>query len=124
MTVREDPKLGKILTDARGMTLYRYTKDPPDQSVCTGGCARAWPPLTISGSPDLAEGIPGQLGVITRADGTRQVTYNHMPLYYYAADRQPGETTGQGVGNVWYVVTPAAGTAAANGSTGSARGGY
>lgn len=117
--VRDDPKLGKILTDAKGRTLYRYTRDSTDKSVCAGGCAQVWPPLTASGTPTLADGVPGKLGVITRDDGVKQVTYNGTPLYYYAKDSKPGETTGQGVGGVWYVVMPGAGSAASTGGSGT-----
>jgi len=46
------------------------------------------------------------LGTITRADGTVQVTYNGWPLYYYASDKASGDVMGEGVGNVWYVITP------------------
>ena len=106
--VRDDPKLGKILTDGMGKTLYRYTKDSANTSVCTGGCLQAWPALTSNDAPTLDDGIAGKLDLMTRSDGTKQVTYNGMPLYYYAKDTKPGDTTGQGVGSVWYVVTPGA----------------
>lgn len=113
---RHDPKLGTILTDGRGMTLYLYTKDTaPGQSACYDKCADAWPPLVASSTPALADGVPGELGTITRTDGTKQVTYNGAPLYYWFKDKQPGDTTGQGIGGAWYVVQPlAVGTPAAS----------
>ena len=111
--MRDDPKLGKIFTDYDGKTLYRYTKDTQNSSVCSGGCATAWPPLAASESLKLPEGVPGTLATITRSDGTKQVTYNGIPLYHYAKDAKPGDTTGQGVGGVWYVVTPGSGASAA-----------
>jgi predicted lipoprotein with Yx(FWY)xxD motif len=103
--------LGTFLVAANGMTLYKYTPDTPGVSNCTGECAVAWPPYTISAdgaSATLngATGISGQIGTITRADGTIQVTYNGMPLYFYAKDSAPGDTNGQGVGGIWFVVAP------------------
>ena len=117
--VRDDPKLGKILVGGTGMTLYRYTKDGVNASACAGQCANNWPPLAASDNPTLADGVPGKLGTITRGDGIKQVTYNGMPLYYYAKDSEPGDTTGQGVGSVWYVVTPGSGASASATSTAS-----
>jgi len=98
-----DAKLGSILTDGAGMTLYVFKKDTPGASSCTGTCAQNWPPLTIAaGAPPFAgTGVTGQLGVIQRSDGTSQITYNDMPLYLFAGDKQPGDTNGQGVGGVW-----------------------
>jgi predicted lipoprotein with Yx(FWY)xxD motif len=103
--VRMHPQYGNILTDPQGRTLYRFTRDQPNVSNCYDQCAQVWPPLTLdSGDPVLPPGVGGTLGVITRRDGSRQVTYNGMPLYYYAPDIAPGDTNGQGIGNVWFVV--------------------
>jgi predicted lipoprotein with Yx(FWY)xxD motif len=104
-----NPTLGAILTDSDGRTLYRYTKDTVNvSSACYGRCATSWPPLLIAdGVPVAGEGVNGNLlGVLTRTDGTRQVMYNGMPLYYYAKDANAGDTNGQLVGNVWYIVHP------------------
>lgn len=98
--------LGRFLVDGKGMTLYLYTKDSPGVSVCKDGCLEAWPPLLTNGDPQAGEGVTGKLGTITRDDGTVQVTYEDLPLYYYASDTKTGDTTGQGVGGVWYVVEP------------------
>lgn len=98
--------LGNFLVDGKGMTLYLYTKDSPGVSNCKDGCLEAWPPLLTNGDPQAGDGVTGKLGTITRDDGTVQVTYDDMPLYYYVSDTQPGDTTGQGVGGVWYVVEP------------------
>ncbi len=107
ISVSTDPKLGQILVGTNGMTLYMFTNDTPDKSNCSGGCAKAWPPLLTMGKPNLGTGVDASLiGTITLADGTMQVTYNHMPLYYWAKDQKAGDTTGQGVGNVWFVVGP------------------
>ena len=115
--VRTDAKLGAILTNAAGMTLYTYEKDTPGKSVCNGTCATNWPPLMATGTPTAPAGATGKFGTITRDDGSTQVTYNGMPLYTYIKDTAPGDTTGQEVGDVWYVAlaaassgTPTAGT--------------
>ncbi|MBU6447507.1 hypothetical protein KGQ24_01535 [Patescibacteria group bacterium] len=90
------------------MTLYIYTPDKPGVSNCTGQCAIYWPPYTVSAAAGLtaATGISGKLGTITRADGTTQLTYNDKPLYFYAKDSKPGDTTGQNVGGIWFVLKP------------------
>ena len=107
INVATDAKYGKILADSKGMTLYIYTKDSPDTSTCTGNCAKAWPPLLTSGSPKLGDGVNApMIGSATLADGTKIVTYNHMPLYFWAKDTKPGDITGLGVGGVWYLVSP------------------
>ncbi len=107
INVVEDAKLGKILVDGKGMTLYIYTKDGPDQSNCTGDCLVKWPPLLTQGSPVLGDGVDDSLvGTAALADGSKIVTYNKMPLYYWFKDTKPGDTTGQDVGGVWYVVSP------------------
>jgi predicted lipoprotein with Yx(FWY)xxD motif len=100
---------GLFLTDAKGMTLYLFTKDTPDISTCYDQCAAAWPPLLTDGAPVAGSGqgmSASLLGATTRKDGKVQVTYNKLPLYYYAKDQKPGDLTGQGVGKVWFVVSP------------------
>ena len=75
-------------------------------SNCSGGCARAWPPLLTVGAPQTGDGVnAASLATIERDDGSIQVTYNGWPLYYFAKDQQPGNTNGQGVGDVWFVVS-------------------
>jgi predicted lipoprotein with Yx(FWY)xxD motif len=98
-----------ILTDANGMTLYTFKNDTlgSGTSACTGGCAGAWPAFAApAGDLTLPYGATGALGTITRDDGTQQVTYNGSPLYYFGGDRQPGDTNGQGIGNVWFAAQP------------------
>lgn len=98
---------GTYLTDAQGNSLYLYTRDTKNTSSCTGQCATNWPPLTVTGKPTAGEGVAGSLlGTITRTDGSMQVTYNGLPLYTFAKDQKPGDTNGEGVGNVWYLVSP------------------
>jgi predicted lipoprotein with Yx(FWY)xxD motif len=94
-----------ILTNAQGMTLYYRTSDS-SSSVCSGGCASAWPPMLVTGSatPTSATSLPGQLSVSTNANG-KQVEYNGHPLYTYSGDSAPGQTNGQGFGRVWFAVT-------------------
>ena len=106
VSVVQDAKLGPILVGPTGMTLYLYTKDTANVSNCSGGCAALWPPLTVTGAPTAGTGVSGTLGTTKRADGSMQATYNGWPLYYYAADTKAGDTTGQGVGKVWYVLSP------------------
>ena len=109
VVVRNDPKLGKFLTDPSGRTLYWFTKDKPGVSNCSGGCLAIWPAFTSSGALTLPAGVPGKLSTITRSNGSAQVTYDGMPLYYYAKDTQPGDTAGEGVLKTWFVVPPTAG---------------
>ena len=97
-------KLGDILVDADGRTLYAFTKDKGDQSVCSGECATNWPALT--GPATAGTGAQaGLLSTATQANGSSQVTYGGKPLYYFAGDAKPGDTNGQGVGDVWFAVT-------------------
>jgi predicted lipoprotein with Yx(FWY)xxD motif len=103
--VTNSPSLGAYLTGDKGMTLYVFTKDTADTSACSGSCATNWPPLTFA-SGAMIQGPTGAMGTfatITRADGTMQVTYNHMPLYYFAGDSAAGDTNGQGKLGVWWV---------------------
>jgi predicted lipoprotein with Yx(FWY)xxD motif len=98
---------GKMLTDAKGMTLYVFDKDSKDKSTCTGDCLTKWPPFTVANAGaamKAAAGVTGKLGTIKRDDGKLQVTINGMPLYYFAQDKQAGDAKGQAVGNVWWEV--------------------
>ena len=106
--VADHPELGKILTDGQGMTLYLFTRDGEDVSNCSGQCAVNWPPLLVEEGqePAAGPGLTGELGTIERTDGGRQVTYKGMPLYYWFQDNNPGDATGQDVGDIWYVVHP------------------
>ena len=117
--VAADAKLGSILTDSAGMTLYVFKNDTPGASNCTSTCAQNWLPLAIpAGAPPLAgTGVTGQLGVIPRSDGTYQVTYNDMPLYRFIRDKQPGDTLGQGMAKgQWSVALVTAAAPAAPGN--------
>ncbi len=105
--VSETEELGQFLTDANGMTLYLFTNDTePNVSVCEGDCLTAWPAFTAEEPLTLPEGVDGELTLFERSDGTMQVAYNGIPLYYWQADTAPGDTTGHEVGGVWFVVAP------------------
>jgi predicted lipoprotein with Yx(FWY)xxD motif len=106
--VSKDANLGDILTDGKGMPLYLFTKDQANVSNCYDQCAANWPPLLIAAGKEASagQGVTGKLGVIERTDGSRQVTYNGLPLYYFIKDTKAGDTTGQNVGKVWFIVHP------------------
>jgi predicted lipoprotein with Yx(FWY)xxD motif len=96
-------RLGDILVDGEGRTLYAFTKDQGDQSACGGECASNWPALT--GTATAGTGAQASLlSTAAQASGTDQVTYDGKLLYYFAGDAKPGDTNGQGVGTVWFAV--------------------
>jgi predicted lipoprotein with Yx(FWY)xxD motif len=97
--------LGTFLVDGKGMTLYMYVPDTAGVSTCYDKCAAAWPPLLTSGAP-TASGTAdkSKLSTSARTDGSTMVNYGAWPLYYFAKDKAAGDTTGQGVQDVWYVV--------------------
>jgi predicted lipoprotein with Yx(FWY)xxD motif len=103
--------LGTFLVDAKGRALYLWDADHGSKSTCSGACAQAWPPLTTTATPKASGAVKASLlGTTKRADGSREVTYAGHPLYYFAGDTAPGQTTGQGsdgFGAPWWVVTPA-----------------
>ncbi|MFL5896397.1 MAG: hypothetical protein ACJ76Z_14950 [Thermoleophilaceae bacterium] len=105
-----DPKLGKIIVDAKGRTLYDFVIDKGTTSVCYGACASLWPPYTTTGAPKAGPGVASSLiGTAKRRDGTSEVTYAGHPLYYYAPDQQRGQISGQALdqfGAPWYALTP------------------
>src|SRR4051795_623422 len=104
-------RLGRILVDSKGITLYDFPPDKGTTSVCYGACAALWPPLITKGKPIAGPGVRASLlGTTKRKDGKLEVTYNGHPLYYFVSDRKPGQTTGQGVeqfGGPWWVITAA-----------------
>ncbi len=105
--VAENVTLGTILVDDSGRSLYLFTNDVVDTSNCAGGCALAWPPLLTVDAPTAEAGVTNSLlGTIMRNDGSMQVTYNGLPLYYFAADDKPGDANGQNRGDVWFVISP------------------
>jgi predicted lipoprotein with Yx(FWY)xxD motif len=122
----ENSKLGKILVDTQGRTLYLFTKDSGTTSECSGACATAWPPLRVSGKPTVGNGANASLiGTTQRSDGKPQVTYNGHPVYLYEGDSKQGDTHGQGLnvfGGGWFALTPAGQQVAGTFNTGSSRG--
>lgn len=108
VALRSTAELGDFLVATNGKTLYMFANDEPGVSNCSGDCAAAWPPYMVSESVTLVAGtgIEGELATIEREDGALQVTYNGMPLYFWQDDSAPGDTNGQGIGDVWFVVAP------------------
>lgn len=92
----------KVLTDAKGMTLYYVSSDTPSSSSCTGGCAQIWPPLLSTSAPTSADPLPGKLTVVKTANGS-QVAYSGHLLYRYSGDTAAGQANGQGVAGKWWV---------------------
>jgi len=98
--------VGSFLTDIKGMTLYMFKKDTPGKSACEGECVAKWPVYFVE-TVAAKDGLDAaNFGTITRADGKKQTTYKGMPLYFFAGDKAPGDTAGQGIKDVWFVVTP------------------
>ena len=101
-------KLGRILVDAKGHTLYLYVKDRGTKSACSPRCARVWPPATVSGTPTAGPGVEAAKLTTTRgADRRPQLVYNGHPLYTLTADVRPGQINGEGFLGTWYVVSAA-----------------
>jgi predicted lipoprotein with Yx(FWY)xxD motif len=101
---------GSFLTNSAGRAIYLFVADSSGKSTCSGACASAWPPVVATGQPTAAGGAQASdLGTITRSDGTKQVTYDGHPLYYFVGDTGPGTDKGQGVdgfGAKWWLVAP------------------
>src|SRR3954470_12312899 len=112
--------MGTHLTGPSGRALYLWVADSKDKSICSGACAKAWPPLTTKARTSAAGAArAADLGTITRADGSKQVTYNGHPLYYFIGDTGPGMTRGQGsdgFGAKWWLVSPAGASITRGGS--------
>jgi predicted lipoprotein with Yx(FWY)xxD motif len=104
-------RLGRILVDSRGRTLYLFGKDRSGKSACAGKCASFWPPLIATGQTRSAGGAKASLiGTTRRADGRLQVTYKHHPLYRFVKDTAKGQTKGEDIdafGGEWFAVSPA-----------------
>lgn len=89
-----------VLADGKGMTLYTFDNDSTGVSNCYGGCASSWPPFIAK----AGAGADGDFTLVERKDGSAQWAYKGMPLYYWAGDKKPGDTRGDGVGGVWHVI--------------------
>lgn len=122
--VAHNVNLGAILVDAKGRTLYYLQTEKHGAIKCTGSCETYWPPFYAPhGVKTLVVGhaVPGKLATVRRPDGEMQLTYNKWPLYYFKGDSKPGQTNGQGVAKVWWVISV---KAAAPSSGGSGGGGW
>ncbi len=108
IAVADNAKLGRILVDGSGRTVYLFAKDTGSTSTCYGGCATYWPPVLTGGAPQAGAGVDAALlGTSRRTDGSAEVTYAGHPLYYVVTDHNPGDATGQAVDNFgapWYAV--------------------
>lgn len=111
IAVATNAKLGQILVDGKGMTVYLWVADTATTSTCYTSCATFWPPVLTTGAPQAGAGAQASLlGTTTRTDGMVQVTYAGHPLYYFQKDKQAGDATGQGsngFGALWWVMSPA-----------------
>jgi predicted lipoprotein with Yx(FWY)xxD motif len=121
-------RLGNILVNSKGRTLYLFKRDSGTMSECTGACAVNWPPLRVVGKPTLGSGARASLAsTSTRAAGVRQVTYNGHPLYLFKGDRKPGDTNGEGLnafGGSWFAVSPAGNQVSAPAASSGGGSGY
>ncbi len=97
-----DTSKGKALANAKGMTLYTFDRDASGKSNCTGQCAQNWPPLLAASGAAPS----GDWSLVSRDDGAKQWAYKGKPLYTWARDAKPGDTTGDGVNNVWHIAKP------------------
>lgn len=102
---RDSAELGSYLVDEKGNTLYYFTKDAPGVSITKGQVAVNWPSFYTANIKVPAELDMKDFGTITREDGTKQTTFRDWPLYYFIKDMAPGDTKGQKVNDVWFVIT-------------------
>jgi predicted lipoprotein with Yx(FWY)xxD motif len=120
--------MGTYLAGPNGHALYLWVADSRGRSNCEGNCAKFWPPLTTTGKPGASSGAnSADLGTITRPDGTKQVTYQGHPLYYFAEDTAPGLTAGQGndgFGAKWWLVAPSGRAITKSGSSNASASSY
>lgn len=110
LEIGESPEYGNYLTDMDGRSLYVFEKDEKNTSACYDACAGVWPPFTSEEEVQAGDGVDdSMIGTFERRDGVRQISFGGMPLYYFAADQQPGDTGGQdkeGFGAEWYLLSP------------------
>jgi predicted lipoprotein with Yx(FWY)xxD motif len=125
--VADNPKLGQVLVDSQGHTVYMFEKDESDESYCNGKCAKVWPPYTTKGDPKAGKGAEAsKLGTLKRDDGSTQVTYDGAPLYLYVSDKKPGDATGNELdqfGAEWYALRPSGDKAESDEAAGGGSGG-
>jgi predicted lipoprotein with Yx(FWY)xxD motif len=111
--------IGTFLTGEGGKTLYTLKSDGPDTTTCSGACATSWPPFSLATGQTVVagSGVTAKLATFARPDGTVQVAYGGIPLYYFAGDAKAGDTNGQGLKGVWFVASPAAKAPSSSGPT-------
>jgi predicted lipoprotein with Yx(FWY)xxD motif len=120
-----DGDLGPMLVDSQGRTLYMFLADQGSRSTCYEDCASNWPALTAEGRPSASDGIDAStLGTTERTDGSTQVTFEGHPLYRFSGDSSAGDANGEGIGGVWFVVSPHGTPIKASGGGAKAGGGY
>jgi predicted lipoprotein with Yx(FWY)xxD motif len=100
VTTADKAKVGRVVVDAQGRTLYRFTAEAQGRPVCTGACLQTWLPATASST----SGLPAHVATVRRDDGALQLTYDGHPLYRYAGDKSTADANGEGVGGQWYVI--------------------
>ena len=101
----EKAKVGSVIVDAQGSTLYRFTAEAQGLPVCTGACVGTWLPAVVAD----ASGLPEHVATVKRPDdGKLQLTYDGHPLYRYAGDKSKADANGEGMGGQWFVVKPGA----------------
>ncbi|KRE98906.1 hypothetical protein ASG89_28495 [Paenibacillus sp. Soil766] len=111
LQLKQNDTLGSFLSDSKGMTLYYFTKDAADVNSCVDACLAKWP-MYYSDKLIVPAGFnAADFGAFVRADGKKQLTYKGWPLYYFAGDLAAGDTKGDAVGKIWYVIKPSAGIA-------------
>jgi predicted lipoprotein with Yx(FWY)xxD motif len=110
IAVATNAKLGSILVDEKGLTVYLFVADTGKESTCYTQCAAIWPPVLTDGAPQAGTGADASLlGTTTRTDGKVEVTYAGHPLYYFVQDKAAGDAKGQGIngfGGLWWVMSP------------------
>ncbi|MFD9052941.1 hypothetical protein [Streptomyces zaomyceticus] len=125
LALGNDPKIGPVVTDMAGFTIYRFTQDgqKPPKSACEGECAKLWPPVPAQGA-QLPPGLdPTLLGSLDRPDGTKQLTLAGIPAYRYTKDTKPGQINGEGVGGTWFASLPKEGVPGLTDALGQGTGG-
>jgi predicted lipoprotein with Yx(FWY)xxD motif len=107
-------KVGRVVVDAQGRTLYRFTAEAQGRPVCAGSCVSTWLPATVGS----VSGLPAHVATVKRDDGALQLTYDGHPLYRYAGDSSTADANGEGVGGQWFVVKTGGGSGSATQDTG------
>jgi predicted lipoprotein with Yx(FWY)xxD motif len=121
VTSARKAKVGSVIVDAQGRTLYRFTAEAQGVPVCTGACVGTWPPA-LAGS---ASGLPDHVATVRRPDGGKlQLTYDGHPLYRYAGDQSKADANGEGVGGQWYVLKAGGGSSSTPAQTSGAKSNY